>query len=259
MPTAWLNAHARLLLVAPSEAETRAALLGLGLDVGVVEPWRLIVVDDRVAALCTGVGKANAAGAVAKLLPEQGLTGVALLGLAGALPRTPPLQLLDTVLATRCLFADEGVRSEEGYSTMQAEGFGLFPPHAAPQEPAQLDACAPSARMLSWLSPLADQKAPVATVSTCSGTDALAQEIVRRSGAAAEAMEGAAVGLALERLVAAGLVRTPPLFAELRVISNTTGDRSRQRWRLQEALAALGPLAREVRELCLPRLLEQAD
>lgn len=258
MPTAWMKAHARLLLVAASEPEARVVLQGLGLDVGAVEPWRLIVVDDRTATLCTGVGKANAAGAVAALAPSQGLTGVVLLGLAGSLPgRTPP-QLLDAILATRCVFADEGVGQEEGFSSMRAEGFPLFPQHAASAEQtdADCDACLPSTHMLQWLSPLADRKGPIATVSTCSGSDALAQATAKRTGAIAEAMEGAAVGLALDRLVAAGLVDTPPLFGELRVISNTTGDRDRQRWKLEESLQALAPLAREVRELCLPRLLE---
>jgi futalosine hydrolase len=44
-------------------------------------------------------------------------------------------------------------------------------------------------------------------------------------------MEGAAVALAAVRL---GLA-----FGELRVISNTTGDRARQQWDLKGALARL--------------------
>jgi futalosine hydrolase len=77
----------------------------------------------------------------------------------------------------------------------------------------------------------------IATVSTCSGTDAAATEIAHRTGAAAEAMEGAAVGLVAFRHKVA--------FAEVRVISNTTGDRSRQVWALEESLAELGKFVRE--------------
>ena len=56
---------------------------------------------------------------------------------------------------------------------------------------------------------------PTATGAQCSGTEAAAREIVRRTGAVAEAMEGAAVVHAARRLGTAGI--------ELRVISNTTG------------------------------------
>ena len=76
---------------------------------------------------------------------------------------------------------------------------------------------------------------PIATVATCSGTDAAAAEVARRTGAVAEAMEGAAVVHAARRL------RTRAI--ELRVISNTTGDRPAQRWDLTGALSALGDAA----------------
>ena len=72
---------------------------------------------------------------------------------------------------------------------------------------------------------------PIATVATCSGTDALAAGIAVRTGAIAEAMEGAAV------LHAARLLGAPAI--ELRSISNRTGDRDRQDWKLSEAFEAL--------------------
>jgi futalosine hydrolase len=80
---------------------------------------------------------------------------------------------------------------------------------------------------------LADEFAmgPIATVATCSGTDAAALEVVRRTGAVAEAMEGAAVVHAARRL------NVPAI--ELRTISNTTGERGRQMWDLARGLAAL--------------------
>lgn len=82
---------------------------------------------------------------------------------------------------------------------------------------------------------------PIATVATCSGTDAAAAEVERRTGALAEAMEGAAVVHAALRL------NVPAI--ELRTISNTTGDRARQRWDLAAGLEALGRAVRRGIEL----------
>jgi nucleoside phosphorylase len=75
----------------------------------------------------------------------------------------------------------------------------------------------------------------IATVSTCAGTDARAATVARRTGAVAEAMEGAAVAQVASRL---GVT-----FAEVRVISNTTGDRANQRWDMRGALGGLSRVA----------------
>lgn len=75
----------------------------------------------------------------------------------------------------------------------------------------------------------------IATVATCSGTDGLAMQIADRTGAIAEAMEGAAV------LHAAGLLGAPAL--EIRTISNRTGERERQGWDLEAAFTALDVVA----------------
>lgn len=96
--------------------------------------------------------------------------------------------------------------------------------------------------VLGAIRPLADAAGPVATVSTCSGLDSLAGQVRARTGALAEAMEGAAVGQVAHRL---GIP-----FGELRVVSNTTGDRPRQVWDLKGALerlaAVLGLLGERV-------------
>ena len=68
--------------------------------------------------------------------------------------------------------------------------------------------------------------------------DEAARQVVQRTGATAEGMEGAAVALVA--------VRHALAFAELRVISNTTGRRAGQVWKLPEALARLGALARQI-------------
>ena len=86
-------------------------------------------------------------------------------------------------------------------------------------------------RLLSRLAGLF-RTGPIATVATCSGTDAAAESVARRTGAVAEAMEGAAVVHAARRLGVPAI--------ELRVISNTTGDREDQEWDLAGALVVLG-------------------
>lgn len=85
--------------------------------------------------------------------------------------------------------------------------------------------------MVGALAPTGWAQAPIATVSSCSGTSTRASLIAASTGAWAEAMEGAAVALVAARL---GVH-----YAEVRVISNTTGDREGQRWDLATALARL--------------------
>lgn len=100
-----------------------------------------------------------------------------------------------------------------------------------PMGPFRGSAIPASPAVLEVLKPLVDAVGPVATVSTCSGVGSLAEQVRARTGAVAECMEGAAVAHVGARLgVPTG---------ELRVISNTTGDRPGQRWDLKGALAGL--------------------
>jgi futalosine hydrolase len=85
------------------------------------------------------------------------------------------------------------------------------------------------------LRPLADRVGSVATVSTCSGTDAAAAEIRRRTGSLCEDMESGAAGLVAHRL------GVP--FACVRAISNRTGNRAEQGWDLALAFSALERVA----------------
>lgn len=219
-------------VAAPNEARAILAALGLRLDLA---PWRIAPLRDlspgaatplpRADLLLTGVGKAAAAGAVARAIDPARHRGVLSLGVAGALPGSR-LAIGQSLLASACVFADEGVETPDGYTDLSARGFPPGP-WTGPGAPTDSSISAP------W-SALADRTGPVATVSTCSGTDARAATLAARTGALAEAMEGAAVAASAARL---GLP-----FAEFRVISNTTG--SSQQWDLPLALARLGDLAR---------------
>jgi len=104
------------------------------------------------------------------------------------------------------------------------------------------DRALPGRAWLEALRPVADRVGVIATVSTCSGTDELAREIRRRTGGIVEGMEGASVGLTVASVSSLLMDadgagggggeggRVGVGFAEVRVVSNTTGDRGRQVW-----------------------------
>ncbi len=173
----------------------------------------------------TGVGKANAAGAVARVLDPDRHRGVLSVGIAGAMPGSD-CQLGDVVCACSSIFADEGIETPDGFESCAQMGFSAFENDS--------DAITHDPRVLDWLVPYSDHVGPIACVSVCSGTDRLAEVLVSRTGAIAETMEGAAVSLAAHR------VDRSLLSGELRVISNTVGDRANQCWDLDGALGKLG-------------------
>ena len=216
------------LLVVAAAAEARAVLRGLGQDPEPPEDWMPITVGPKLSLVVSGIGKANAAAATAIALRSGDFGGVMNLGIAGSLPIAAPLSLGHSIAATRSIFADEGLALPDGSFVGCADmGFPLGP----------FDDWGVRADkdLLDRLASLASVTAPIATVSTCSGTDALARAVVERTWAVAEAMEGAAVGQIAARMGVA--------FLELRVVSNTTGDRSGQQWAIGPALEGLAAIA----------------
>lgn len=242
------------MVAAPKEARAVAR----GIAGREVEPdhWALTPMGERFDLLLSGVGKSNAAGATARAIDLARHTGVINLGIAGVLAATivedgcavvaegectvssrasaRPLEIGGVVVASESVFADEGSATPDGFIDIGRLG---FPPIARGSALASVSVPGDEmlVRALVREFPLC---APVATVSTCSGTDAAAREVSRRTGAAAEAMEGAAVGLAAWRI---GGFALP--FVEVRVISNTTGDRPVQRWDLKLAFERLAEVA----------------
>ncbi len=225
----------RGLLVVAADIEADAILGEIGHADSAIEPWRMTPICDRFDLILTGVGKANAAGAVARSLDPARHAVVLNVGIAGALPGSD-LKPGDALVADVSVFADEGVATPAGFSDLAAMGFPIGP---------DLGVGARGSReLISVITPLCDAAGRIATVSTCSGTDALAREVAARAGAIAEAMEGAAVGLAVARVAA--LERAEIGFAEIRAISNTTGDRDRQIWDLSAALTRLRQIVRKL-------------
>ena len=226
-----------VLLVVAAPAEAAAIRSGAGApqpERGSACPsnWPLSTIAQGVELLETGVGKVNAAAAIAHRADPVRHAAVINLGICGSLVPPAELPLGAIVLATQSVYGDEGVATPTGFDTLPKMGFpfGPFPDCAIPAHPA----------MLAALAPLATATGPIATVSTCSGTDALAAEVARRTDAIAEAMEGAAIAHTLARLHPA----IP--FAEIRVVSNSTGDRPRQQWDIRGAFARLSELCAEL-------------
>ena len=179
----------------------------------------------------SGVGRTNAAIATTRALLESGpFDAVFSLGIAGSLAGGEFVpDLGDVVVASESVYHEEGLLTPMGFSDTSEMGFplGPFPGNRIPASPGLLE-------LLEGLG----RRGPVATVATCSGTDAASAEVSLRTGAVAEAMEGAAV------LHAASVFSCPSV--EVRVISNTTGERENQVWRLDEAFSTLADVVSEI-------------
>jgi len=216
----------RILLAVAAQIEAQAVITGLGgPDTLIPRAWEPVALG-RFDVVLTGISKANAAAAVARVVDPGRHGAILSLGIAGVYAGID-LPLGAAIAATVSFMADEGVRTPDGFIQCSDVGFPLgdFPGSAVPVDPT----------LLALLAPITDATGPIATVSTCSGTDLLAGEIACRTGAWAEGMEGAAVGLVAHRL---GIP-----FAEIRAISNSTGDRDRQVWKIAPALARLSAVA----------------
>jgi futalosine hydrolase len=204
----------RILIVTSVDAEARA-----------------VVPVDGAHVIVSGIGRTNAAAAtteaIVKARDRSPFDAVINAGIAGALPGAE-LKIGDVLVASRCMYVEEGIITARGFADMSSIGFHLgdFEGNAVPVDERLLDALSPKFAI-----------GPIATVATCSGTASAAAEVVRRTGALAEAMEGAAVVHAARRLGVPAI--------EVRAISNTTGDRTEQAWNPEAALAALGPAVRQ--------------
>ena len=214
----------RALIVVAAPRECRSVLDGLGAKDLELPSARSLVQVGRFDVVIYGVGKSNAAGATARFLDPSTHARVLSVGIAGGLPGLD-VKLLDVVVARHSLFGDEGIGTNKGFIPMDEAGFGAFPDGSMGVDHER--------SFIEHMNPVVDWVSHIATVSWCSGTDACAQGVMYRTGAVCEAMEGASVALVAKR------VDPSILTGELRVVSNTTGDRANQRWALDESLDRL--------------------
>lgn len=206
-----------LLVVAAVPAEADAVRAGL--PRGAPGAGALAI---TVAAV--GVGAAVAAAGTARLLALAEAAGtpytaVVSAGIGGGFPGRAPVGA--TVLADRCVAADLGAESPDGFLPLDELGLGSSAVATDPGLLARLRAALPGALV-----------GEVLTVNTVTGTAGSAAALAaRHPRALAEAMEGYGAACAAD---GAGLP-----FAELRTVSNPIGPRDRAAWRIADAFAAL--------------------
>jgi futalosine hydrolase len=170
-----------------------------------------------ISIVRTGVGPVNAAHAVTLFIATTGARAIVLCGVGGAYPGAG-LAVGDVVCAASESYGDLGATSPSGFLDMKALGFPVI------ETPAPLFNELPM-----QIFPVA-RRVPFVTVTSCTGTDAAARAIERRTGGAVESMEGAAVAHV------AHLHGVP--VGEVRGISNIVSDRDPSTWKLTEAAVA---------------------
>lgn len=183
-----------------------------------------------VALLLTGVGAIRASAAASAVLSVEPFERILNFGVGGAYPNSG-LNIGDLTIAVSECDPQSGILTPEGFRDLGGLGFPL-----AGTFPNKLDL------RNEWLDVLAArlpdaEPVGVASVHCCSGTDALAAEMETRSDSEVEAMEGFALACVARK---AGIP-----FAEIRAISNSTGDRDRQRWNLDLACDRIAAAVRQ--------------
>ena len=129
-----------------------------------------------------GIGRTNAAvSTTTSILSNGPFSWVISAGIAGALPESN-LQIGDIVIANKCVYAEEGLQTPDGFQNMQEMGFSLgdFDGNDVPVDQDMLERIGKIGVIGS-----------IATVATCSGTDKQAKLLKHRTQCLCEAMEGA--------------------------------------------------------------------
>jgi len=176
-----------------------------------------------VCVVTGGIGRTNASVATTtSILTDGPFSWIINAGVAGSLPQSN-VALGDIVLASKCVYAEEGLLTPDEFQDMGKMGFSLgnFEGNEVPVDPWMLKQLASIGHV-----------APIATVATCSGSDDQAELVRHRTNCVCEAMEGAAVVHTAIKFGAQAI--------EIRSISNTTGNRDTQCWDLSLALHTLG-------------------
>jgi len=184
----------------------------------------------RVVVLSGGVGPARAAACAATALCLSRPALLLVAGIGGGFAGRA--RVGDAVLADAIVHADLGADSPGGFLPISELGFGAD--RALPDRALVRLAAARTGAVVG----------PILTVSTVTGTDAGAAELVARYDPAAEAMEGAGGWAAAE---AYGV----PIL-ELRAVSNPVGRRDRASWDLPAALGTLGRATADLLQEPLP-------
>ncbi|NOY23367.1 MAG: futalosine hydrolase [Acidobacteria bacterium] len=184
---------------------------------------------DKAPVLVTGVGKTNSALVLTQYFLNHGRPDEVInTGIAGAYPGSGII-ISHVAVATEEIYADEGVRSTDGFLTMEDIGFPMlitddqhfynsFPiPHGKKVQ-----------EMLVKKTKLSVYEGRFLTVSTITATRDLEAERTARFQPVCESMEGAAVA----HTCAAFGVK----FTEIRGISNFVGTYDKSGWKIENAM-----------------------
>ncbi len=188
----------------------------------------------KVTLAHSGIGKAAAAATAVSLLSSCQPEALFLFGCGGAYPKAG-LSIGDLAIASAEIFGDEGVNTPDGFRDLAEIRLPMR------RTPEIFYNTWPVSKVLhAWASPLLQahvaghkiklQSGPFVTVSTCTGSTAVATELAQKTRGICENMEGAAVALACRQL-------STPLL-EIRGISNLVEDRDTRRWELPTGMAA---------------------
>lgn len=231
MPPDRSAAPLALVCSVPLECERlRAALRdAVAVRIGRKPAWTGRLDGTDVILLAGGMGKTNAAHALTALLETRPVRGVIGFGIGGAYPGSG-LSVGSVALASVAVYGDEGVQTPGGW--IGTEGIGI-PLWTAGESRVYNEFALDPGRVERARAALADagfdvRTGPFVTVSACSGTAALGDQMAARvPGALCEGMEGAA-------LAHVAAIYGLPLL-ELRAVSNLVEDRDLSRWRIREA------------------------
>lgn len=205
-----VDAKHRMLVVTSVQAEQEAVLRG-------------IKQTDRVDVLVAGVGLAQAAASTAVALSSGSYDLVINAGIAGGFSGKTDIGSL--VLSSEIIAADLGAETAQGFCSLDQLELGTSRIRADAEYVSQIEK---SLQMKG----IPVKKGPILTVSTVTGTQETADELIQRvPEAVAEGMEGFGVA------TAARLKGVPVL--EMRAVSNFVGPRNRAAWRIEEALFTL--------------------
>ena len=211
-----------LLVVVATDTERTAVLRALPAPQRQrIGPYDAVTAG-AATVLVSGVGPAPAAAATATALALGRYEQVLNLGICGGFRGAAVIG--DVVVATDLVAGDVGAHSPEGFLGLAELGWAE---ESLPVPPELVQAAADRLRAAG----LPVVTGPVLTLSAMTGTDARADELARRHGAVAEAMEGRGVA------DVAALHGVPVL--EVRTVSNAVGRRDKASWRFDLALDAL--------------------
>jgi futalosine hydrolase len=198
--------------------------------VGHLRVFRGGVAGREILLAVTGIGKVNAACA-ATLLLERFTAGLLINTGCGGAFQGCGLSVGDLAVASSECFADEGVQTPEGWKGLDLIGIPVFKGREEPvfnRIPISAELAAGAFECLRKHG-FGGKLGPFLTVSTCSGTNSQAAELLRRFPGICENMEGGA-------LAQVALIYGVPLL-EVRGISNMVEDRDLSRWDLKRAVA----------------------